>query len=71
LYFVAATLAPRSPRSSKSSLPGPGDSSPSKAIHTIVGLSVRGLIPRASSTTAAVPPAPSFAPTKPSISLVS
>ena len=43
----------------------PGDSSPSKRMKTTVGRSSRGSIVRASSTTSAVPPAPSLAPTKP------
>ena len=66
----AATLLPRSPFSSKSPAGVPrGDSSPSKNTNLTV---CRGrLIVRASWAATAVPDAPSLAPTKPGMSLVS
>ena len=52
----AATLLPRSPQRSNSSSGAPaGLSSPSKAMNTIVGRSLRGLIVRASWVSTAVP----------------
>jgi hypothetical protein len=48
-YFLAATFAPRSATFSKfEGSFGPGASSPSNAIQTIVGPIVRGLMSRAS-----------------------
>ena len=71
-YFFAYAFAPRTPvpRKSLSSVA----SSPSKATNRIGGAFFGRSIsawPRAISTTAAVPPAPSLAPTKSGRSLVS
>ena len=70
--FFAKALAPRTPvpRKSLSSVA----SSPSKATNQIGGAFLARLTfcrPRASSSIAAVPPAPSLAPTKSGMSFVS